>query len=167
MHLFLLGGCSLRGAPRIGSICTHCSTDSSLASDSISFLLILLKSLFILLIFFILNLALALSDALFILSFKESIWDFKLLISASSLLNSLCSLESLFLPHLSCLFIRGASNLGCLALVCSSLGPEGMEHLASRGPRTPWGPKFELVELVEVELVEVAEAAEVDWAAGV
>ena len=39
MHLFLLGGCSLRGAPRIGSIGTRCSTDSSLASDSSSFFL--------------------------------------------------------------------------------------------------------------------------------
>ena len=167
MHLFSLGGCSLRGAPRIGSIGTRCSADSSLASDSFSFSLILSKSLFILLIFFLLNLALVLSDALIILYFKESIWDFKLSISASSLLNSLFSLESLFRLCLSCLFVKGASNSDW---VCSSHGP--------RGPGTPWGPKFELrlrdsglVELVEVELrlrsSSLVEAAEVDWAAGV
>ena len=115
MHLFLLGGCSLRQAPRIGSIDTHCSTDSSLSSDFASFSLNISKSLFILLIFFLLNLALVLSDALVILSFKESIWDFKLSISASSLLNSLFSLESLFLLCLSCIFVKGASsNLGCV-----------------------------------------------------
>ena len=130
MCLFLLGGCSLRGAPWIESIRTRCSTDYSLASDSFSFLFILLKSLFILLIFFLLNLVLALSDALVILSFKESIWHFKLSVSASSLLNSLFSLESLFLRRLSCLFIKGASNLGLSLLfigsqvdICGS--PEG------------------------------------------
>ena len=156
MHLFLLGGCSLRGAPRIGSIGTHCSTNSNLASDSFSFSLILLKSLFILLIFFLLNLALVLLDALVILSFKESIWDFKLSISASSLLNSLFSLESLFCLHLSCLFIKGASS-----------------NSAEWGPKVPWVvwlwsvvPKFEL-HLCSSGLVELVEAAEVDWAAWV
>ena len=58
MRLDLFGGCSLRGAPRIGSLGTHCSINSSLASDFDSFSAILLASLFILLIFFLLNPAL-------------------------------------------------------------------------------------------------------------
>ena len=74
--------------------------DSSFFSDSFSFLFILSKSLFILLIFFLLNLALVLSDALVILSFKESIWDFKLSISFSKFLNFLFTLQSLFLLRL-------------------------------------------------------------------
>ena len=62
------------------------------------------------LIFFLLNLALVLLDALVILSSKASIWDFKLLISATRLMNFLASLESLFHLCLSCLFVKGASN---------------------------------------------------------
>ena len=50
------------------------------------------------------------------------IWDFKLLISASSLLNSLASLESLFRLCFSCLLVRGASNSGCFGL--SSIGSQ-------------------------------------------
>ena len=126
MHLGLFRGCSLSGAPRIRSIGTHCSIDSSLASDSASFSFILSASLFILLIFFLLNLALVLSDALLILSFKVLIWDFKLLISDSSLLNSLASLESLFCLHLSCLLVRGASsNSGCVVVCSSQVWPGG------------------------------------------
>ena len=122
MHLDLFRGSSLKGALRIGSLGTHCSINSSLASDFASFSVILSASLFILLIFCLLNLALVLSDALVILSFKVSIWDFRLLISASRLLNFLVSLESLFRLHLSCLLVKGASsNLGCLASVCGSL----------------------------------------------
>ena len=71
------------------------------------------------LIFFLLNLALVLSDALVILSFKESIWDFRFLISASRLLNFLGSLESLFRLRFSCLLVKGASNSG---LSLSSIG---------------------------------------------
>ena len=113
-RMYFKGGSSYR------ALGTHCSTHSSLASGFASFLLILSASFFILLIFFLLNLALVLLDALVILSFKESIWDFKLSISASSLLNSLASLESLFRLHLSCLLVRGASsNLGCV-VVCDS-----------------------------------------------
>ena len=97
------------------------STNSSFFSDSLSFSFILSASLFILLIFFLLNPALVLLDALIILSFKASIWDFRLLISASRLLNFLASLESLFHLCLSCLLVKGASNSGCLTLVCGSL----------------------------------------------
>ena len=76
-------------------------------------------------IFFLLNPALVLSDALVILSFKASIWDFRLLISASRLLNFLASLESLFHLRLSCLLVKGASYSGCLTLVsCSCVGSQ-------------------------------------------
>ena len=90
-------------------------------SDSLSFSAILSASLFMDLIFFLLNLALVLSDALVILSFKVPIWDFRLLISASRLTNFLASLESLFCLCLSCLLVRGASNSGCPTSVCGSL----------------------------------------------
>ena len=73
------------------------------------------------LIFFLLNLALVLSDALVILSSKTSIRDFKLLFSFSKFLNFLASLESLFHLRLSCILVRGASNLDCLASVCGFL----------------------------------------------
>ena len=121
IHLFLFGGCSLRGALLIGSLGTLGSTNSSFFLDSLSFSLILLASLFILLIFFLLSPALVLLDALIILSFKVSIWDFRSLISASRLLNFLASLESLFRLRLSYLLVKGASNSGCLTLVCGSL----------------------------------------------
>ena len=62
-----------------------------------------------------------LSDALVILSFKESICDFKLSISASKFLNFLASLESLFRLCLSCLLVKGASNSG---LSLSSIGSQ-------------------------------------------
>ena len=107
IRLDLFGGCSSWGAPQIRSIGTRCSTDSSLASEATSFSAILSASLFMDLIFFLLNLALVLSDALIILSFKASIWDFKLSISASRLLNFLASLESLFCLPFSCLLVRG------------------------------------------------------------
>ena len=123
MCLGLFGGCSLSGAQWRGLIVTLGFADSSLASEATRFSFILLASLFILLIFFLLNLALVLSDALVILSFKASIWDFRLSISASSLLNSLASLESLFRLCFSCLLVRGASsNSGCLSL--SSIGSQ-------------------------------------------
>ena len=77
------------------------------------------------LIFFLLNQALVILDALVILSFKASIWDFRLLISASRLLNFLVSLESLFRLCFSCLLVRGASNLGCLtSFSCSRSGSQ-------------------------------------------
>ena len=107
------------GALLIRSLGTLGSTNSSFFSDSLSFSFILLTSLFMDLIFFLLNPALVLSDALVILSFKASIWDFRLLISASKLLNFLASLESLFRLCFSCLLGRGASNSGCV-VVCSS-----------------------------------------------
>ena len=73
------------------------------------------------LIFFLLNLALVLSDALVILFSSSSIWDFKLSFSFSKFLNFLASLESLFRLCLSCLLVRGASNPDCLASVSGSL----------------------------------------------
>ena len=72
IHLFLFGGCSLRRTPLIGSLGTLGSTNLSFFSYSFSFLAILLASLFMDLIFFLLNLALVLLDALVILSFKAS-----------------------------------------------------------------------------------------------
>ena len=123
MHLDLFRGCSLSGALQIGSIVTLGFTDSSLAFDSLSFSFILSTSHFMDLIFFLLNLSLVLSDALVILFFKASIWDFRLLISAFRLLNFLASLESLFCLCFSCLLVRGASsNSGCLSL--SSIGSQ-------------------------------------------
>ena len=119
--LDLFRGCSLSGTQLIGSLGTLGSTNSSFFSDSLSLSFILLTSLFILLIFFLLNLALVLLDALIILSFKVPIWDFKLSISASSLLNFLGSLESLFRLCFSCLLVRGASNSG---LSLSSIGSQ-------------------------------------------
>ena len=122
MHLDLFGGCSLRGTLLTGSIVTLGFIDSSLASEAASFSFILSASLFILLMFFLLNPALVLLDALVILSFKASIWDFRLLISASRLLNFLVSLESLFHLCLSYLLVKGASsNSGFLTSVCGSL----------------------------------------------
>ena len=77
------------------------------------------------LIFFLLNPALVLLDALVILSSKASIWDFRLPISASRLLNFLASLESLFHLCLSCLLVKGASNSGCLtSFPCSHSGSQ-------------------------------------------
>ena len=119
MRLVLFEGCSLRGTLWRGSVVGLGFTDLNLALDAASFSLILSASLFILLIFFLSNLALVLSDALVILSFKVLLWDFKLSISASSLLNSLASLESLFRLRFSCLFVKGVSNLG---LSLSSIG---------------------------------------------
>ena len=75
IHLFLFGGCSLRGTLLIRSLGTLGSTNSSFFSDSLSFSFILSTSLFTDLIFFLLNPALVLLDALVILSFKASIWD--------------------------------------------------------------------------------------------
>ena len=121
MHLGLDRGCSLRGTPLIESLGTLGSTNSRAFLDSLSFSATLSASLFMDLIFFLLNLALVLLDALMILSFKASIWDFRLLISASRLLNFLVSLESLFRLHLSCLLVKGASNSGCLISVRGSL----------------------------------------------
>ena len=109
MCLGLDGGCHLRGAPLIGSLGTLGSNNLRTFSDSLSFSAILSASLFILLIFFLLNPALVLLDALVILSSKASIWDFRLSISASRLMNFLASLESLFCLHFSCLLVRGAS----------------------------------------------------------
>ena len=100
--------------------CYSGSNNSSFFSDSLSFSAILSASLFMLLIFFLLNLALVLFDALLILSFKASIWDFRLLISTFRLLNFLASLKSLFCLHLTCLLVKGASNSDCLTSVCGS-----------------------------------------------
>ena len=72
IHLFLFGGCSLRRTPLIGSLGTLGSTNLSFFSYSLSFLAILSASLFMDVIFFLLNLALVLLDALVILSFKAS-----------------------------------------------------------------------------------------------
>ena len=76
--LDLFRGCSLSGAPRRGSIVTLGFINSSLALEAASFSFILSASPFILLIFFLLNPALVLLDALVIFSFKASIWDFRL-----------------------------------------------------------------------------------------
>ena len=114
MHLGLAGGCHLRGAPLIGSLGTLGSNNLRAFSDSLSFSAILSASLFMDFIFFLLNPALVLLNALVILSSKASIWDFRLLISVSRLMNFLASLESLFHLRLSCLLIMGASNSGCL-----------------------------------------------------
>ena len=112
MCLDLFEGCSFSKALLIGSLGTLGSTNSSFVSGSLSFSFILLTSLFMDLIFFLLNLALVLLDALVILSCKASICNFRLLISASRLLNFLASLESLFRLRFSCLLVRGASNSG-------------------------------------------------------
>ena len=102
------------------SLWTLGSTNLSFFSDSLSFSAILSTSLFMDLIFFLLNPALVLLDALVILSFKASIWDFRLLISTSRLLHFLASLESLFHLRFSCLLVKGASNSGCLTSVSCS-----------------------------------------------
>ena len=87
------------------------------------------------LIFFLLNLALVLSDALVILSFKVSMGDFRLLIFAFRLMNFLASLESLFHLCLSCLFVKGASN----SVEQGTKGPSGCSCLRSSSPsRHPW-----------------------------
>ena len=114
IHLFLFGGCHLIGAPLIRSLGTLGSNNLRAFSDSLSFSAILLASLFMDLIFFLLNPALVLWDALVILSSRASIWDFKLLFSSSKFLNFLASLESLFCLCLSCLLVKRASNSGCL-----------------------------------------------------
>ena len=106
MHLGLDGGCRLRGALLIGSLGIPDSKDLKAFPDSLSFSDILSASLFMDLMFFLLNLALVLLDALVILSSKASMWDFRLSISASRLMNSLASLESLAHLHLSCLLFR-------------------------------------------------------------
>ena len=106
---------------RVGSLGTLGSNNLRAFSDSLSFSAILSASLFMDLIFFLLNPALVLLDALVILSSKASIWNFRLPFSASRLTNFLVSLESLFRLRLSCLLVRGASNSGCLASVCGSL----------------------------------------------
>ena len=115
--MFLFGGCHLR----VGSLGTLGSNNLRAFSDSLSVSDILSASLFMDLIFFLVNLALVLLDAFVILFSSFSIWDFRLLISASRLTNFLASLESLFHLCLSCLLVRGASNSGCLTSVCGSL----------------------------------------------
>ena len=109
IHLFLFGGCCLR----VESLGTLGSNNLRVASASLSFSAILSASRFMDLIFFLLNLALVLLDALVILSSKASIWDFRLSISATKFLNFLASLESLFLLCFICLLVRGTSNSGC------------------------------------------------------
>ena len=113
IHLFLDGGCCLRAAPLIGSLEILGSKDLRACSDFLSFSATLSALCFTDLIFFLLNLALVLLEALVILSSSSSIWDFKLSFSFSKFLNFLASLESLFHLHLSCLLVR-ASNSGCL-----------------------------------------------------
>ena len=125
------------------SLGTLDSTNSSFYLDSLSLSFILSTSLFMDLIFFLLNPALVLLDALVILSFKTSIWDFRLSISAFRLLNFLASLESLFRLCLSCLLVKEASNL---SLSLSSMGSKFGLRLCS----------FGLVEVVEVYLDEEA-----------
>ena len=100
--------------------------------------------------FFLLNPALVLSNALVILSFKACIWNFRLLISASRLLNFLASLESLFRLCFSCLLVRGASSNSC-CLGLSSIGSqvdicggdggglEGLGGLCRLEPEVLWG----------------------------
>ena len=79
------------------------SIDLNDFSDSFSFSIALMTSLFIDLIFFLLKLAFVLWAALAILFSNPSIWDFKLLISFDKFLNFLFNLEFLL----------------CLALVVS------------------------------------------------
>ena len=86
-------------------------------SDSLSFSVILSASLFM----DLLPLESSSSILAHSSSSSSSIWDFKLSFSFSKFLNFLASLESLFLLRLSCLLVRGASNLDCLASVCGSL----------------------------------------------
>ena len=90
------------------------SIDSNDFSDSFSFLIALMTSLFIDLIFFLLNLAFVLWVALIILFSNPSIWDFKLFISFDKFLNFLCNLEFLFLLRFSSLLVKGCgtSNSG-------------------------------------------------------
>ena len=123
IHLGLFGGCSLRGG----------STDWVLRDSGFYQLKFLFRfsQFFIYLISlsfhgpYLLSLESSIGAlrCLVILSFKASIWDFRLLISAFMLLNFLASLESLFCLCLSCLLVRGASNSGFLTSVscsCSS-----------------------------------------------
>ena len=110
------------------------------------------------------------------LSFKASIWDFRLLISASRLTNFLVSLESLFHLRLSCLLVKGASNSveqgakgpsGCLTLVCGSLCSSqvdicgaGAAHLCGGGGGGPLrGPRFAEVSVVSGPDVHYPEEA--------
>ena len=72
MHLGLLGGCHLRETLLIGSLETLSSTNLSFFSDSLSFSAIVSASLFMVLVFFLLNPALVLLNALVILSSKAS-----------------------------------------------------------------------------------------------
>ena len=165
IHLFLFGGCSLRGTPLTGSLGTLGSTNLSFFSDSLSFSAILSASFFMDLIFFLLNPALVLLDALVILSSKASILDFRLLISATRLTNFLASLKSLFHLCFCCVLVRGASNSaerrakgpsGCLtSFSCSCSGSQVDIHRAgtaclcgggSGGP--PRGPCFTEVSII-------------------
>ena len=75
----------------------------------------LTTSLFIDLIFFLLNLAFVLWVALAILFSNTSILGFKLFISFDKFLNFLFNLEFLFLLRFSCLLVKGCrtSNFGC------------------------------------------------------
>ena len=72
------------------------SIDSNDFSDSFSFSIALATSLFIDLIFFLLNPTFVLWAALAILFSSSSIWDFKLSISFDKFLNFLFNLEFLF-----------------------------------------------------------------------
>ena len=106
------------------------------------------------LIFFLLNPALVLLDALVILFSKASIWDFRMLISASRLTNFLASLESLFHLRLSCLLVKGVSNSGCLTSFSRSCSGSQVDICGGRfgsqvdicgagtggGARAPLGP---------------------------
>ena len=96
IHLFLFRGCSLRRTLPMRSLGTLGSTNLRAFSDPLSFSAILSASLFIDVIFFLLNPASVPLDTLVILSSKACTWDFRLLISASRPLNFLASLESLF-----------------------------------------------------------------------
>ena len=98
------------GCRSIGFLGILDSINSRDFSDSFSFSIILTTSLFMDLIFFLLNLALVLWDVLVILFSNPSIWDFELLISVDKTLNFLASLEFLFLLCFSCLLVRGTSG---------------------------------------------------------
>ena len=85
-----------------------------------------------LLIFFLLNLALALSVAFVILSFKKIHLGYQIIDLCLQILEFLASLEFIFRLHFSCRFAKGASNSG--------LSPSSIGSHWPTGPGPPWGP---------------------------
>ena len=99
------------------------SIDSNDFSDSFSFSIALTTSLFIDLIFFLLNPAFVLWAAFAILFSNSSIWDFKLSISFEKLLNFLFNLEFLFLLRFSCLWLGRLQKTAELPIPVLGLAP--------------------------------------------